>query len=834
MYRLALASLSPGHDNVNAVMKDPLLPFPESDEIEDIEHGEDIQDIEDIQDSEGIEDSEDSEDVEEPEDLGANAPASARPHSSARSLVAHILERSPNLMEYARVIVRSNPTDDQTLLLATMAALVAEKPDQALVYHKRFIKHYVPDAASHLLHAIALAQKKNWFHAARILKNHRPVFVGYYAYVMPGGEAMLPWIKTWLRTIDRESRRAERSAREPRKKPAQIPHARARAAAQPRKPAAAQAGPVAIHEGNDLNGIPPLLRLSARIATHFKLPAAKTVITDRKPDEAPAWFQLRSEFAHLSLLQGFDELLCLPLLRNVESYWYQVETVRKVLKQFRGRVLLADEVGLGKTIEAGMVLKEYVMRGMARKVLVLTPASIVGQWLEEMETKFDIRFASTYHNLVRRDPAAFWSQPRVIASIAMARRPEHFEILARQVYDLVIVDEAHHLKNRTTNNWKLVNALQKRFLLLLSATPVQNTLIELYNMLTLLKPGIFKTEKEFRTTYMTPGRPRLPLNRDRMRDLMRDAMIRNTRAQVDVRLPQRTAVTLRAEPTVEEASCYEDLSGLIQEHHEEGSAHRRLALRHLLSAAGSSPAAAAVSIHRFADSNDLSGAWLDLEERYKAVTIGSKEALLLDVLRRNPDEKKIVFVRHKETLNRLDGLLKAHSIDFERFEGSMTGLQKDIAIEMFREEAPVLLSTESGGEGRNLQFANTLINFDLPWNPLALEQRIGRLHRIGQTRQVFIFNLAVRNTLEEYLLQVLDEKINMFELVVGEIGAILGEMEGDKDFAEMVFSAWVGATKQERHLAFDDLGQRVAEARRQYEAVKTLDETLFGDEFVTG
>jgi SNF2 family DNA or RNA helicase len=94
----------------------------------------------------------------------------------------------------------------------------------------------------------------------------------------------------------------------------------------------------------------------------------------------------------------------------------------------------------------------------------------------------------------------------------MARRAEHQEILTKQNYDIVIVDEAHHLKNRATANWKMVNALNKRFLLLLSATPVQNSLVELYNLLTLLKPGIFKTEKEFRGSYMTSGKPRTPAN----------------------------------------------------------------------------------------------------------------------------------------------------------------------------------------------------------------------------------------------------------------------------------------------------------------------------------
>ena len=175
-------------------------------------------------------------------------------------------------------------------------------------------------------------------------------------------------------------------------------------------------------------------------------------------------------------------------------------------------MLLADEVGLGKTVEAGMVLKEYMLRGMAERVLILTPAPLVGQWRDEMATKFGIDCATTHDALLRSDPDAFWAQPRVIASIALARRREHAELLAQRTYDVVVVDEAHHLRDQASASYRLVNALQKRFLLLLSATPVQNNLIELYNLLTLLQPGIFRTQKEFRTAYMTPGKPREPAN----------------------------------------------------------------------------------------------------------------------------------------------------------------------------------------------------------------------------------------------------------------------------------------------------------------------------------
>jgi SNF2 family DNA or RNA helicase len=584
---------------------------------------------------------------------------------------------------------------------------------------------------------------------------------------------------------------------------------------------------------------PELPQVEAHIPLRFELTNAAAIrLEDSRQPAAENWFRLRHEFAGLSLFQGFDELLCLPQLHNIETYWYQIEAVRKVLKLFRGRVLLADEVGLGKTVEAGMVLKEYLLRGMIGNFLILTPASLVGQWQEELASKFDIDCASSYDNLVRSDPAAFWAQPQVIASIATARRAEHMQRLLERSYDLVIVDEAHHLKNRASQNYKLVDGLQKRFLLLLSATPVQNSLFELYNLLTLLKPGVFKTQQEFRSRYMTPGKPRTPANRDSLQELMRDVMIRNTRALVDVRLPPRHASTLRLAAGDEERECYALLDRLIQEVHAEGSSRDRLALHHLLSAAGSSPAAAALALDRFAGRHKdkdrpSQSAWQALAWRYADIERGAKEEALLELLERNPQEKKMVFIQHSATLDHLDDLLQTRGIAFARFEGSLPGPAKDAAIERFREQVPVLLSTESGGEGRNLQFCNTLINFDLPWNPMAIEQRIGRIHRIGQQREVFIFNLVAADTLESRVLQILDEKINMFELVVGEIDAILGELDEQQDFAGLVFNAWVATTAGERESTFAELGERMARAKGRYDAVKVLDEELFGDEFET-
>ncbi len=774
-----------------------------------------------------------------------DAPATHTPDALAAwkaQLISHLSTRQPEALQAVLPALQVHPTDPDILLMAVLAGLLDERPEHSLRYLPRFTKRYAPHSVEdHLLHAIALAQRGMWPQAARLVEQHGAFQLNSAIQHIPCGLQLMTWFHGWVRKIERSAPRpATQTARAPGAAPSKTrgqaqAHQAPVAQKAPRTPAPPPATPpVVATEASP----PPLPRSHVQIALAIQLPTALDIALAQAIQPAPetedTLFFLRYEWTKLSLLQGFDELLCLPTLRQVDTYWYQIEAVRKVLKQFHGRVLLADEVGLGKTVEAGMVLKEYLLRGMVERVLILTPATLVGQWQEEMATKFDVPCASSYDPLVRQDPRAFWSQPRVIASLALARRPEHRALLTQQQYDLVIVDEAHHLKNRVTANWQLVNALQKRFLLLLSATPVQNSLVELYNLLTLLKPGIFKTEKEFRASYMTSGKPRVPANSERLRDVMRDVMIRNTRSLVDVPLPPRHATTLRLEPRADEAACYQELTRLVQQAHLQGSTSQRLALRHLLSAAGSHAATAAATLERYLASRPGQRAWQTLQQRYAALPQTCKEQALCEMLHRNPTERTIVFVQHRETLARLTHVMQQDGHPAVVFDGSLSGPEKDAVIERFRTEVPVLLCTESGGEGRNLQFCNTLVNFDLPWNPMTIEQRIGRLHRIGQTREVFIVNLAVRGTLEDEMLAILDEKINMFELVVGEIDAILGEMSEEHDFSELIFTAWVETTAAERAAAFAALGEQLAAAKGQYDAVKALDDHLFGEEFVAG
>jgi superfamily II DNA or RNA helicase len=724
------------------------------------------------------------------------------------------------------------------LLLAAAAAVLDFQPERALALLARFSKQ-AKSPAEHVLKAVALVQVNKVAAAKALLARHGLVTWSAILRAFPAGRERLPWlVQQFDGIVDRPMPRSFRPATEPaRGAKTSVSQTRgtARRSVGGKPPSRREKLRPKVGEASPVPPSLPYIALDIPFTMEINLAALSKAASER-PEPTGQWFCLRERFAHLSLAQGFDELLCLSHLTGFEPLWYQIETVRKVLKQFRGRVLLADEVGLGKTIEASMVLKEYILRGMVQRTLVLTPASLVGQWREELEAKFGLAFATTYDPMLRTEPRAFWDQGRIVASIAAARRREHAECLLARHFDLVIVDEAHHLRDRSSQTWKLVDALNKRFLLLLSATPVQNDLLELYNLLTLLKPGIFKTLKEFRTVYMTPGKPRQPANPERLRTLMRDCMIRNTRSVVAVKLPRRHATTIKVDGAPGETEAYAELASAarLMASRGEGLGRQRLALHHLLTAAGSSPVAAATATRRIAERNSDDPVWLKLARRWSEIERGGKEAALIELLRRNPAEKKLVFVHSRETLTHLGIRFADAGLSFARFDGSMNGPDKDASIAAFRDEVEVLLCTQSGGEGRNIQFCNTLINFDVPWNPMAIEQRIGRIDRIGQAREVFVFNLVTRGTLEEQVLLLLDEKISMFELVVGEVGAIVGKLEEECEFPDLVLDAWLEATEEGRLKAFDALGRRLDEARQQHEDAKTLDDKLFGEDFEAG
>jgi len=602
------------------------------------------------------------------------------------------------------------------------------------------------------------------------------------------------------------------------------------AAIKPAKPAAvAQAAPVPPPEAV----LPPQPE-PPRAAVDF-LPAPPPSFG--QPGGTLADYLLRRRLLELRIAQSFEDLICLASLHGVDSYLYQQETVRRVLRQFKGRALLADEVGLGKTIEACLVLKEYWMRGMVRKVLVLTPPSLVSQWKGELAEKFGLEPVTPDDPAYRSEPARLWGDaPLVIASIAMARLEPHASALAAIAWDMVIVDEAHCLKNRTSANWKLVNSLNKKFILMLTATPVENNLVELYNLITVLKPGLLATETEFRKQFLQPGKPKTPRNAEGLRALLGEVMVRNTRSAVDVRLPHRIAASVVVLPSPAESQLYGMVSRYVADRYGNAKGGAASLGLHLLQRqAGSSAQALARALGRAlatekgVNSRDRSD--LEAMQEVAGQVSWSGKGLQLGRMLAERDAKTVVFTEFQATLDHLAAICEQHSLSYVLFSGEMSKADKDAAVARFRDEANVLLSTGSGGEGRNLQFANTVINFDLPWNPMRLEQRVGRVHRIGQTQEVFVFNFCQADTVEEQLLRVLHDKINMFELVVGEVDAILGTLD-EGDFSSLVLDLWLSARESGRvEQAFDELAERLIAAKQQYSATKNLDEALFQRDF---
>ena len=537
-------------------------------------------------------------------------------------------------------------------------------------------------------------------------------------------------------------------------------------------------------------------------------------------------YEARLSLFQLKVLADYDQLVCLPALHHIDKHWYQIETAKKVIKQFGGRAMLSDEVGLGKTIEAALICKEYLARGQIKSLLVLTPATLVSQWQMELDEKFAIPTITTDSR--DSSPEEFWHlNDRIVASINTAKHKSHFQHVTARDWDLVIVDEAHHLKNRRTLNWKLVNAIKKRFILMLTATPVQNNLVELFNLLTLLKPGLLNTEAQFKKEYVGSKNGRVPKNPAKLRQLMREVMVRNTRSVVDVKLPKRFATTITVQPQAKELELYEAINQYLRQH---PGGIDKLTRNNLLMRSGSSPIALTETLkgllERF-NHDELAF----LLRRAKGIIHFEKAKQLVDLLQKST-QKTLVFINYKTTMSYLSKQLEKHNIPHTCFRGSMSLKAKDAAIDSFRESVPVMLASETGGEGRNLQFANTIVNYDLPWNPMKIEQRIGRLHRIGQTQDVFIFNFAIANSIEAYILKILHDKINMFELVVGEIETILGNMGDEFDFSETVIDLWLANEKPKQlDSAFGELGQQLLDAKHSYQEIQEFDEKLFGDEF---
>ncbi len=555
----------------------------------------------------------------------------------------------------------------------------------------------------------------------------------------------------------------------------------------------------------------------------------------------------------VALSECIDRLLALPSYQDkIQTLNHQVRTALHVLNNFSHRALLADEVGLGKTIEAGMIIKELLLRKMVKKVLILTPATLKYQWQEEMRSKFSENFE------IASEPDVYETNDKVIASIDTAKTPKHAPIVQSIAWDLVVIDEAHKLKNSATHNYKLVKGLEKDRCLMLTATPLQNNIFELWAVVDLLHPGFLETKAKFTENFVLDESGLRIKNKDVLQEKLSKIMVRNLRKETGIKFVDRFVKTHLLDFSKEEMAFYTEAIAFIRKQYEEirklekpkgideseeieeGSLSeekladmaKRYRQKGLLTFAlimltrqiTSSIKTGVEALKRYKETLDKETEKRQVEallQRAKFIDKDQKMDYLFKILQGLKGEKIIIFTTFVHTQKMLEVELLAHGFSSVKFNGMMNPQEKEAAIESFRKEKEVLVCTDAGSEGRNLQFAHIVINYDLPWNPMRIEQRIGRVHRIGQEKDVIIHNIAIKDTIEAYILNRLYEKINLFSVSIGEMDLILSQLKTKQPIEESIF---------ESVLKNDDaFAQDLVKAKESVDEIKKFDEEMFNN-----
>jgi superfamily II DNA/RNA helicase len=584
---------------------------------------------------------------------------------------------------------------------------------------------------------------------------------------------------------------------------------------------------------------------------------------------------LRSADSHQRMANALSEA-------KVDLNPHQVEAAAFALDSLsRGGCMLADEVGLGKTIEAGLTIGQLVAEGKTR-ILILAPATLRAQWNSELQEKFGLESVLVDGRTVRATGNCFDQPFPVICSHPFAANKA--ALVAEIPWDLVVIDEAHRLRNAHKQGHKTGQALRAalagRPKLLLTATPLQNDLMELFGLMSLLDEQILGPEHAFRTRYQVD--PECGgLKEDAVAELkerLAPVVQRTLRRQVReyVRYTNRRSIVEDFAPSPEEQDLYEKVSEYLRR--SEAAAIEpgkktllTLCYRKLLA---SSTYAIAPTLRRLAD---------NLEKRLEAAKLGAQAMALFEpeeakqfaeegeewsddpakptslrtlqnevwelkqyadladsikvnakgeALKRALDrtftvmrahqwpEKALIFTESKRTQQYLFNLLSANG-----YQGKISLLAGDLAatpeerralVDEFRNRSQILICTEAGAEGLNLQFCNLVVNYDLPWNPQRVEQRIGRCHRYGQQRDVLVINFLNRqNAADARLFELLEKKLNLFDGVFGASDEILGALESGVDFERRVLDIYQSCRHpDEINAAFDklrsDMEQRIS------------------------
>lgn len=537
--------------------------------------------------------------------------------------------------------------------------------------------------------------------------------------------------------------------------------------------------------------------------------------------------ELRLQGEELATLDDFEELLAVDVA-NVDRMPHQEAVARHALSRLRGRAILADEVGLGKTIEAGLAVKELTLRGLAKRVLILCPAPLRDQWREEMAHKFDLTFDVAY-----RGPDVA-SQDKLILSHFLGAR--NIEKLTKKPWDIVIIDEAHRAGGSGARKTReLITALTTacRYAFFLTATPVQNDLLELYRLVELLRPGTFSSKRDFERQYIRGYDRRSPTDPAALRRLISSVMIRTTRAQAGVDRVTRRAIDVPVALGYREQELYALSTDLLRNvMRDPGDTMRRRSLALRLTASPFSMGTTALRMAERHSDERVRRVLNEVGHLAMDIKASERENRALEIangwLREHG--RVLIFTQHTDTVTGLLRRMEAEGIRARSFHGSMSATERASTIAAFRSgEAPVMISTDAGAEGQNLQFCNCVLNYDLPWNPMRIEQRIGRVDRLTQPcDEVFVANLYARSTIDEQVYRLLAEKLRMFELLFGQVTTILGELDDSKSasFETRVMEALFAEsdTKMERLLM--ELGAELIDARERASTMIAADSGL--------
>ncbi|HME50591.1 MAG TPA: SNF2-related protein [Candidatus Lokiarchaeia archaeon] len=518
------------------------------------------------------------------------------------------------------------------------------------------------------------------------------------------------------------------------------------------------------------------------------------------------WFFLSNLAQNVALIRGFQYLLSLEDL-NFTLFPHQEEAVLRILQSMSGSALIADEVGLGKTIIALTVMSELKVRDLVKSVLIIAPSSLVHQWHDELKEKFNVEMP-----IAATEKSYAWLNDNFITTTTMATR--YPEKIIDRPWDMVILDEAHQIKNRQTKAWQALNQIQKKYMLMLTATPMENYLEDIYNLVTLLKP-IFGSYKQFHKRFAIPNDKRGCKDPIELRHQLNQIMIRRKREEIKgIFFPERDSNTLLFDLSDLEQSFYKTVTDYVSTSYQELEDVDRadsekldeiskkynltskryfnrkiwlhkFTLMLLQRRICSSPVAVHATLEKMIESRNADAYDLDsipVLQSFHDIAVqlaagaSTKVSHLKELLERVPN-KCIIFTEFTDTLGYIASQLETDGFSFLSFSGELSSVQRHETIEKFRNEKNILLSSDAGSEGLNLQVADTLINFDIPWNPMRIEQRIGRIYRLTQAAEVIhIFNMASRGTIEQDVLDVLYKKIGVFSTILGDLSHILGSL----------------------------------------------------------